>query len=169
MSRIQIEVTSKGEKYVIDSIDIIRVALANLREDFEDAQNNCPYARRIEQIEVDEREKRFIGNLIWMEEVMKELWKLADTPIQEKAAVSTPEKTKSPRQLTDVIDQMLKVIPPEKDRLIAILKDLHSSADFASPENQLMWWKETMAALNQEIGKPSAPWELEVQRIFTEP
>lgn len=46
------------------------------------------------------------------------------------------------RQLTDVIHQILVIIPAEEEELIAGLHRIRDSALFSPPESQGMWWRE---------------------------
>lgn len=57
------------------------------------------------------------------------------------------------RDLCDVIDAMLEVIPVHQgqDSLIAALKSRKQSASYAAPEMQPMWWTLTYETLSQYV------------------
>ena len=57
------------------------------------------------------------------------------------------------RNLYEVIDAMLKVIPVHQgqDSLIAALKSRQKSALYAAPEMQPMWWTLTYETLSQYV------------------
>jgi hypothetical protein len=70
------------------------------------------------------------------------------------------------RELTEVIDKMLAVGGfPEAFQIV--LTDLRSSAAYAPPEGQRLWWDETTELVNDAIpGEPSEEWEKKVVAIF---
>jgi hypothetical protein len=70
------------------------------------------------------------------------------------------------RELSEVIDEMTKVIPKDRSSLICQLNDIRSSAMFSPPEGMHTWWAELQTALIDEIGEPTEPWQFEVAAIF---
>lgn len=74
--------------------------------------------------------------------------------------------TKKPkRNLGEVIEQLLAVIPPEEEGLIASLSSVLESAAFSPPEMIDDWWRRTMHIL-EEIGQPKSDWQLSVHSIW---
>lgn len=57
------------------------------------------------------------------------------------------------RDLCDVIDAMLEVIPAHQgqDSLIKALKSRQKSASYVAPEMQPMWWELTYETLSQYV------------------
>ena len=70
------------------------------------------------------------------------------------------------RNIKEVIDQMLGVIPIDKDRLRVILKRHKESASLAPPEGQYLWWQETQLVLNEEIDITKQPFNEWQQKVF---
>jgi hypothetical protein len=73
----------------------------------------------------------------------------------------------SDRQLPDVIDKILEVIPKEKADLIGSLERIRESALFAPPEGMNVWWQETGATLEAGVGQPTENWHHELVRIMS--
>jgi hypothetical protein len=69
------------------------------------------------------------------------------------------------RNLSDVIDQLLTVIPSDHD-VVPELKSIQQSAKFAAPEMLRNFWILTADALQEHLGPPDADWKREVQRLF---
>ncbi len=72
----------------------------------------------------------------------------------------------SPRNLPDVIDAMLVVIPETERHLLHSLKSAKQSSYYAPPENQHIWWKETQGILAQMVGEPKLDWQWLVAAAF---
>lgn len=71
------------------------------------------------------------------------------------------------RNLTTVIDQILKVIPDSEIDIAYDLLDLKSSAMFAAPETMPFWWQETADYLNENVQDFTQEWAQRVFKIFT--
>ena len=70
------------------------------------------------------------------------------------------------RNLPDVIDKMLEVIPLENNSLIGGLESIQSSALFAAPEIQSFWWQECASFLNRSISEMSEDLKIKLEHIF---
>jgi hypothetical protein len=70
------------------------------------------------------------------------------------------------RKLSDVVDQMLEVIPIEEASLAGRIKAARQSSLVAAPEMQPMFWNECFDALISEIGEPTEDWQKKVAAIF---
>lgn len=71
------------------------------------------------------------------------------------------------RNLSDVVDKMLEVIPSEKESLRDQLKATKQSSLFAAPEIQSSFWNNCAGILNREIGDPVEDWQKKVASIFS--
>lgn len=71
------------------------------------------------------------------------------------------------RNLSDVVDKMLEVIPVENESLINQIKAARQSSLFAAPEMQSVFWNECASALISEIGEPVVEWQKQVAAIFS--
>ena len=71
------------------------------------------------------------------------------------------------RNLTDVINKMLEVIPIDHG-IAPILRDNKSSAAFAAPEMMGHWWSEVADNLQEYLGEPDVEWKRRVQAIFAD-
>lgn len=67
-----------------------------------------------------------------------------------------------PRNLADVITQMLDVIPPNETKLRETLGAVRDSARFAAPEIMPTWWQEGANALTDTLLGRTDAW---VQRV----
>jgi hypothetical protein len=63
------------------------------------------------------------------------------------------------RDLPQLIDKLLEIIPETEAVLRAELRCTHASASFSSPEMMSTWWNEAGMTLLQHLGTP--PWEEE--------
>jgi hypothetical protein len=74
----------------------------------------------------------------------------------------------SDRNICDVIDRVLAVIPAEHAESIRPrLTSLRSSASFSAPELMQDRWLSFAVILGEEVGPPGdVPWKLKVQAIF---
>lgn len=70
------------------------------------------------------------------------------------------------RNLVDVLEEILAVenVPEE---LRPSLEDVQSSAAFAAPGNQQIFWKLAAENLQRVLGKPDCEWKHQVHAIFT--
>ena len=71
------------------------------------------------------------------------------------------------RNLADVIDQMVEVIPANEETLIARLNATRQSVLFAAPELESFWWNMCAERLNDEIGQPTKKWQKQIGLIFS--
>jgi hypothetical protein len=72
------------------------------------------------------------------------------------------------RNLSDVIDQILEVIPKRRNTsFIHALKDIQSSVKFAAPEMHSFWWNQCYEILSEETPNPTGGWKKEVENIFS--
>lgn len=77
------------------------------------------------------------------------------------------------RNLSDVIDQMLEVIPLKKKRLIYSLKNIKDSQNFCAPEMRQEWWVRCWEILNSEVfmgrelDQLNKEWHIRVCEIFS--
>ena len=71
------------------------------------------------------------------------------------------------RDLDEIIDKMLNVIPSAEKDLIASLKSTQDSFRYSAPEIARIWWMQTLKILENDVGEPTEDWQKEVQRIFS--
>jgi hypothetical protein len=77
-------------------------------------------------------------------------------------------KAEGERNLSEVIDQMVEVIPKAEVSFIATLASNKSSADFCAPEMVPFWWREVHTTILDYV--PSVPveeWHYQVLSIFS--
>lgn len=69
------------------------------------------------------------------------------------------------RNITDVIDSILKVVPEDsqtlRDRLVGVKRD----AGFRAPEMMRLSWRALADVLEDEIGEPTLDWHHKVATI----
>ena len=70
------------------------------------------------------------------------------------------------RLCTDVIDQMINIIPKENTQLIQDLQWNHIDASYKAPEETIQWYR-TSETLRKHIPNPKENWEFDVLSIFT--
>jgi hypothetical protein len=70
------------------------------------------------------------------------------------------------RNCGEVIEQMIKKIPPDKKEFIEDLHWNYEDASYKAPEETLQWQR-TMETLQDHIPNPKEDWEYEVLSIFT--
>lgn len=73
------------------------------------------------------------------------------------------------RNVYDVVDQMVPLIPREESALLGELHSLKQSALFAAPEATRMWWTEFHWIINEYIPPPGSQltkWQTNVVNIF---
>jgi hypothetical protein len=72
------------------------------------------------------------------------------------------------RNLVDVIDQILPLIPDSEPDLKAALEGHKRSAAFSAPERMRFWWGEVGEELEEALGFPiTEEWKRQVFKIFT--
>ncbi len=75
------------------------------------------------------------------------------------------------RDLTEVIDQILEVVPSDRLNLHARLKSVKDGAMYAAPEMMKQHWSRAQTILASELGNPTKfkdEWMLRVYQIFTD-
>lgn len=72
------------------------------------------------------------------------------------------------RDLADVLDRMLAVIPESEDDLRAMLKGIRSSVGYTAPEVMPELWRATQHQLQSKLGGPATtPWHFDVVTIWS--
>lgn len=73
------------------------------------------------------------------------------------------------RDLSEVIEEMLSIVPNTEERLIGRLKDNLESALYSAPEVIGRWWNEVYHTLTEELfdGNINMDWKLKVLSIFS--
>ena len=75
------------------------------------------------------------------------------------------------RNLSEVIEAIKAEIPnkgDENDLLLHRIDKILDSVNYASPENQGLWWNELAILLNNDLPKPlEKEWQVKVVSIFT--
>lgn len=77
-------------------------------------------------------------------------------------------KTKQQRDICNVIDQIVSVIP--RDELAALMPELQQIKDralYTAPELQRERWVDLCAFLNSNLGPPQFSWQREVAEIVS--
>ena len=72
------------------------------------------------------------------------------------------------RNVIEVIDQMLAVIPPEHDELRVQLEWAQRDASYKAPEQMRAQWQMVGELLEALIGEPTLEWEKNVASIFND-
>ena len=72
------------------------------------------------------------------------------------------------RNIVDVVDQMLRVLPADEAAFKGELVSLRSSALYAAPESARMWWSEFHRIINDYLPHPDkcTDWQLQIGMIF---
>ena len=73
------------------------------------------------------------------------------------------------RQIGDILDKILEVIPETSSSLKDQLKSILESSKFSPPESQHLWWTETARVLIEAFPPDAtdwAPWQTQVQKIY---
>jgi len=73
------------------------------------------------------------------------------------------------RDLCEVINELLLVIPEEKSELKEILEDKKQSIEIAPPEMIFSWWNEIGDILYNHVFSdfyPEIAWQAEVEKIW---
>ena len=74
------------------------------------------------------------------------------------------------RNVWDVIDSIIDVVPDEELDLIRELRAIHSSSIFAAPELQGDMWARLQTVLIKRVGlnfDPAGCWRSDVEAIFS--
>ncbi len=72
------------------------------------------------------------------------------------------------RNIVDVVDQMLLLLPYDESAFRAELHSLRQSALYAAPETTRMWWAEFQRIINDYLPHPDecSDWQLHIGNIF---
>lgn len=71
------------------------------------------------------------------------------------------------RDLTEVLAQMLDLIPESEKDLRARLSYIRDSAFYTPPESMGGQWRFALDALIQYIGEPKTEWQIRVCELFS--
>lgn len=70
------------------------------------------------------------------------------------------------RECTEVIKQMLEIVPKENQPLIDDLMWNYNDASYKAPE-EVIQWERTSGTLQKHIVNPKEDWEFQVLSIFS--
>ena len=71
------------------------------------------------------------------------------------------------RNLIDVINEMLTVVPKKEKQIISYLKDIQDSQKYRAPENMIGWYQVSEMLQGFEYNKKTPMWKLELCSIFS--
>ena len=71
------------------------------------------------------------------------------------------------RNLINVIDEMLSVIPKNEISLILFLEDVKESQKFRAPEDMIGWFQVSELLETFEFNKKTPMWKLQMCSIFS--
>ncbi len=71
------------------------------------------------------------------------------------------------RNLIDVIDQLLSVVPKSEKQIRNELLDIQDSQKFRAPEDMIGWYQVTEILQNFTLNKTTPLWQLEMCSIFS--
>ena len=71
------------------------------------------------------------------------------------------------RNLIDVIDEMLKVVPKKEEYIISCLKDIQDSQKCRAPEDMIGWHQVSKLLQEFEFNKKTSMWQLKMCSIFS--
>ena len=71
------------------------------------------------------------------------------------------------RDLSEVIDSMVKLIPAEEEDFLDQLESYKQSYHYSSPEMRPTWWRMVAGALYEKFGdEPQEKWQLNVLEVW---
>lgn len=70
------------------------------------------------------------------------------------------------RDIAEVIDAMVKEVPPEEAALVAALERVKFSAGFKAPELMRDCWVDLVDTLEEQVGVPDVPWKHKLAAIM---
>ena len=73
------------------------------------------------------------------------------------------------RDLVDVIDRMLELIPDSEHDLRKKLASVQDSAHYTPPDGMAIRWEQLLKVLWNNLGAPVAGWQVQVARLFGGP
>lgn len=71
------------------------------------------------------------------------------------------------RNLIDVINEMLKVVPKKEEQIISYLKDIQDSQKCRAPEDMMGWYQVSELLQEFEFNKRTPMWQLKMCSIFS--
>ena len=71
------------------------------------------------------------------------------------------------RNLIDVINEMLKVVPKKETQIISYLEDIQDSQKYRAPEDMIGWYQVSEMLQGFEYNKKTPMWKLEMCSIFS--
>ncbi len=72
------------------------------------------------------------------------------------------------RDLSEVIDRIIAVIPDGNDRTVELLKNVKKSCPYVAPELYPNLWRKCRDILCSNFGNPEGcEWKMEISNIFT--
>jgi hypothetical protein len=71
------------------------------------------------------------------------------------------------RNLIDVINEMLKVVPKKEEYIISCLKDIQDSQKYRAPEDMIGWHQVSELLQEFEYNGNTPMWKLEMCSIFS--
>ena len=71
------------------------------------------------------------------------------------------------RNLIDVINEMLKVVPKKEKQIISYLEDIQESQKYRAPEDMIGWYQVSELLETFEFNKKTPMWKLEMCSIFS--
>ena len=71
------------------------------------------------------------------------------------------------RNLIDVINEMLNVVPKKEEQIIFYLKDIQDSQKYRAPEDMIGWYQVSEMLQGFEYNKKTPMWKLEICSIFS--
>ena len=105
--------------------------------------------------------------LRWMkrEDTVKRCQQCLDAEVVPDLPITKniPEKK---RDLVEVLENVLRAIPPRESDLRAMLDDVLDSARYTPPEGMYVRWNAALAILETEVGAPVTGWQKQIAKIF---
>ena len=71
------------------------------------------------------------------------------------------------RNLINVINEMLTVVPKKEKQIISYLKDIQDSQKYRAPEDMIGWYQVSEMLQGFEYNKKTPMWKLELCSIFS--
>lgn len=71
------------------------------------------------------------------------------------------------RNLINVIDEMISVVPIDENYIISCLTDIKESQKFRAPEDMMGWFQVSELLETFEFNKKTPMWKLEMCSIFS--
>ena len=71
------------------------------------------------------------------------------------------------RNLVNVIDEMLKLVPKKEKQIISYLEDIQDSQKYRAPEDMIGWYQVSEMLQKFEYNKKTPMWKLKICSIFS--